>query len=691
MGVMNKMRESTGAILWILVLAFGGLWVLQDSGVFDVITGGRSGRIIGRVDGEPIDSELFSNAVEQQLQGYQQQGIEVSNAMRLQAQNAVFEGLVDNALLEREMDRLGIAVTDEEVYDLITGPRPDPTIAQYFPDGVGGVDRAALQQVAQDPQYAPQLSAIEEQVRRNRRQAKLGALLGASVVVSDQAVAAEFVRQQRQASGRFVALRYADVPDDQVTVTDADLRRYYRENQSTFERKRTYQVEYVAFEKAPTAADSARALGELSRLAPGLAQAADPSAFARSQAFGAEAEATFTSAADLAPELATAVYSDLRVGRVVGPVVAGGQAVVARITGVRPAAQPVVRARHILLPVNAAEAARTLRGRIERGEITFAEAARQSSIDESNKMQGGELGWFGRGRMVAEFERAAFDAPVGQVVGPVQTQFGQHLVLVESRATQEPELVQITRPVEADFSEVQNRAEDWVVINLEGERRDFSEAAQEAGLVTTQLTIEEDQPYVPSLQVGRELFRFLRRARVGSVSEPFDAGDRFVIVRVAEILPEGVTPFDDVRDQVEAAVLTEKKREVQSRRLTEALATAGGDLARLAPAVGSAVQTVEAATLANPTLIGFGREPRAVGALFGLQPGQRSGVVEGDAAVFVVETTGLRGATDAELTAERRTELRNQIAAQRRQQLVQQWLRGLRDQAEVEDFRNDLL
>jgi len=689
MGVMNKMRESTGAVLWILVLAFGGLWVLQDSGVFDVITGGRSGRAIGTVDGEPIDAELFSNAVEQQLQGYQQQGIEVSNAMRLQAQNTVFDGLVDNALLEREMERLGIEVSNDEVYDLITGETPDPLIAQVFPDGQGGVDRAALQQVASDPQYAEQLTAIEEQVRRNRRQAKLGALIGASVVASDAEVQAAFVRQSRQASGRFVALRYADVPDDQVEVTDADLRDYYRDHEDEFERPRTYQVEFVSFLKQPTAEDSTRALGELRTMAGPLAQAADPSAYARSQSAGAEATAAYVSAADLAPELASALYSDLRVGRVVGPVVAGGQAVVARITGVRDAATPIVHARHILL--TDAAAANALKARITSGQISFADAARQNSTDESNKAQGGDLGWFGRGRMVAEFERAAFDAPVGQVVGPVQTQFGQHLILVESRATQEPELVQITRPVEADYTEIQNRAEDFVVVNIEGEERDFTEAAQEAGLTTTQLTVEEDQPYVPSLQVGRELFRFLRSSEVGDVSEPFDAGDRFAVVRVIEILEEGVTPFDEVRDQVEAAVLLEKKREVQAARLAEALESSGGDLTRLAAAAGSAVQTADAVTMQNPMLVGFGREPRAVGAMFGLQPGQRSGVVEGDAAVYVVQTTALRGATDAELTDAKKTEIRTQLVAQSRQQLIQQWIRGLRDEADVEDFRNELL
>ena len=180
MGVMNKMRERTGFILWLLVAAFGGLWVLQDSGFFDAITGNRGGgRNIATVDGIPVEAELFNNRVEQQVQGYQQQGVDVTNAIRQQIETQTYDELVTNALIEREMDRLGIGVTDDEVFQLINGDTPDPLIAQVFSDGQGGVNRARLAEAAAstDPEVVQQLGAIEEQVRRNRRTAKLQALV----------------------------------------------------------------------------------------------------------------------------------------------------------------------------------------------------------------------------------------------------------------------------------------------------------------------------------------------------------------------------------------------------------------------------------------------------------------------------------------------------------------------------------
>ncbi|MDT0630671.1 peptidylprolyl isomerase [Rubrivirga litoralis] len=686
---MNSIRERAGGVLvGVLVVAFGGLWALQDSGAFDNVGRGRDGRTIGTVDGVAIDGELFNNAVQQQVQAYQAQGVPVSNGLQAQIENQVFDALVDNALVEREMDRLGIQVTDDEVYELIEGPNPDPLILQVLGDGQGGVDRAALQQVVEDPQYTEQLIAIEEQVRRNRRQAKLAALIGASARVSDAEVDAAFVRQNRRAGAEFVALRYADVPDSEVQVSDDDLRDYYRTHEADYERPATYAVEYVAFPKTPTAEDSARATDELRGLVADFRTAPDPVSFARRNSFGGEVEAQYVGAGDLPAALATAVFQNPTAGRVVGPVVAGGQAYVARITGVRPASEPSLRARHILLPAGQAERAREVKQQIESGQLSFEQAARQFSTDESNKDRGGELGWFGRGQLNPEFEQAAFAAPLGQVVGPVETPYGVHLIEVEDRADQEVELVRVSRPVEGDIDRVMGEAEDFQAF-LDLEDQDFAEAARERGTAPTETQIQADQIGIPGLEVGRELNRFLRRASEGAVSDPIDAGDSFIVVRLVDERPEGVAPFDEVRDQIESAVLLDKKEAVQKEKLQQALAA--GSLPGIAQAAGTDVERASDLSLADPVVPQFGREPRAVGAAFGLQPGQRSGVIGGDQAAFVVRTTSLVGGTDAELTPELREQIRQQLLQQKRQRVLQAWLEGLRDDAEVDDFRDDLL
>lgn len=86
-----------------------------------------------------------------------------------------------------------------------------------------------------------------------------------------------------------------------------------------------------------------------------------------------------------------------------------------------------VRAQHILVATQ--EEAAKVKSEIESGTITFEDAAKKYSQCPS-KANGGDLGYFGRGMMVKEFETASFDGETGKVSNPVQTQFGWHLIKV---------------------------------------------------------------------------------------------------------------------------------------------------------------------------------------------------------------------------------------------------------------------
>jgi parvulin-like peptidyl-prolyl isomerase len=92
-----------------------------------------------------------------------------------------------------------------------------------------------------------------------------------------------------------------------------------------------------------------------------------------------------------------------------------------------PRVQEQVNARHIL--VNEEAIALAVLEDLEAGE-TWEELALEFSEDLSNKEQGGDLGWFTRGIMIPEFEEAAYAAEIGEIVGPVQTAFGWHIIQV---------------------------------------------------------------------------------------------------------------------------------------------------------------------------------------------------------------------------------------------------------------------
>ena len=90
-----------------------------------------------------------------------------------------------------------------------------------------------------------------------------------------------------------------------------------------------------------------------------------------------------------------------------------------------------VKAQHILVTDEAT--ANKIKADILSGTMSFDDAAAKFSIDTSNATSSGELGWFKHGTMVQEFENASFNATVNELIGPVQSQFGSHLIKVEDK------------------------------------------------------------------------------------------------------------------------------------------------------------------------------------------------------------------------------------------------------------------
>jgi len=132
------------------------------------------------------------------------------------------------------------------------------------------------------------------------------------------------------------------------------------------------------------------------------------------------------------------------------------------------AASPELRARHILLDTQ--EEAIAVVAELEGGR-DFAETAQERSTGPSGP-SGGDLGFFGRGRMVKEFEDAAFELEVGQVSVPVQTQFGWHIIKVEEmRQTPPPPFEQVAGQIQQQlmreqYDSVVNELKNTAVIEI---------------------------------------------------------------------------------------------------------------------------------------------------------------------------------------------------------------------------------
>ncbi|WP_369407537.1 peptidylprolyl isomerase [Rhodothermus marinus] len=201
-----------------------------------------------------------------------------------------------------------------------------------------------------------------------------------------------------------------------------------------------------------------------------------------------------------------------------------------------------------------------LKRQLEQG-ADFATLAREHSDDPGSARRGGDLGWFGRGRMVEPFEEAAFSAPIGRVVGPVETRFGYHLIEVTGRSNVEVQIADLAMrlaPSLATLNRIQERMEDLAYYAEES--GDFEGEAQRMGLQVQEMRVEEDQQFLPGIGQSRAILNFLAGADEGDVSQVIELDDRFIVLQLVEVIPEVSLLRGSARGDPPACVAGEEER-----------------------------------------------------------------------------------------------------------------------------------
>ncbi|MEZ4702913.1 MAG: peptidylprolyl isomerase [Rhodothermales bacterium] len=687
------MRENTKYVLYFLVLSFGVLWMLQDTGMFDVV--GSTGTDIIVVDGDAISYEQYRNVLDNQLEIYQRNnGESMSPQMLDNTRDMVYNQLVDGLLIEHEMDRLGITVTDEELYDLVLGDNPHPMVVSTpaFSDGQGGVDRNLIRSYLEDAEASQSWVVFEEQLRDVRRREKLQKLMEATVHVSNQDVEDEYQRRNRKVNTRYIALRYAAVPDDSIAFADRDVRRYYDEHREDFKQKETYTLKYVSVPRVPSKEDTLAILNELEQLKTNFAQAENDSLFLSRYASDIPYSSAFFRADDLDKEIAGLVYDDLTPGRIVGPLLVGDSYRMIKIQATRPGDEVSIRARHILFRVagsddnaknQARQQATEVRDRIRRGE-DFATMAKLYSSDNSNASKGGDLGWFGRGAMVEPFDKAAFDARVGQVVGPVETNFGYHLIEVLARSNEEVQLAvyaqRVTPSIDTESSIIE-RLDDLLYFATEAD--DFAGEAERRNLTVSEVQVQKDQAFIPGIGNSRMLHNLMEAGKVGALSEVVELDNSFILAQLVDVKPEGYRSFEEVKAEIEPRAKLAMKEEIQYKKLADAVAAGGFEGA--AAALGTTHRVASLVTYNTRAVSELGNDLAFKGTVLAMDQGETSGVIKGANAAFIVQVTEV--VAPPALGDAQREQLRNELLTQRRQLVTSQWLTALREQADVDDRR----
>jgi peptidyl-prolyl cis-trans isomerase D len=269
-----------------------------------------------------------------------------------------------------------------------------------------------------------------------------------------------------------------------------------------------------------------------------------------------------------------------------------------------------VKAQHILFKTQGKtpeeiekikDKAREVLERAKKGE-DFGALAKQFSED-STASAGGDLGDFGRGQMVPEFERVAFSLGVGAISDLVQTQFGIHIIKVngkqEARERPFEEMKEAIRPI-VETRKAEQKASDLAqqaAVDLVSNKNLEAVAAKYGAQVKETPLMEQNQP-IPELGNAAELQRRMYMMNKDEIGTSIQVDRGYVIPQLTEIAPSHPASFDEARSRVLADVKSEKAKQfaADKAKQVEDLLKNGKDLAAAAKTVGAEIKTSDMLT-----------------------------------------------------------------------------------------------
>ena len=596
--MMSTMRKNTATILWILVFAF------IATIIFSWGMGGFKGKfepgVLAKVNGVKITRDQYDQALQNRF-NYERQISETGQIEEnrvTQLRSEVWEGLVNEILLNQAREKAGIVVSDREVA-LSVKQNPPASIVNSpnFVDSLGQFNWDFYHTVLSDPQNVDFVISLEQNVRQQLLQQKMLARIASVDHVSNLEARQSYIQNNTKGMATYLLLNYRDYMIDTTSITDDMLRTEYRSRQDEFKLDENRVVEIVTIPDEPSREDS----------------------------------------------------------------------------------------------LDAQRLMQHIKDRIAQGD-SFEEMAKEYSEDGSAS-DGGDLGWFGKGRMVKPFEAAALEADIGELVGPVESQFGLHLIRVDDKRKDdkgEPEvkarhiLVRIERSPET-LEDIRNRADAF---REEADEQGFHEAARIFNLEVDTLSKVTPGGYVPTIGRNQAANEFLFNRPNGDISPVYSYRQGFAVMRVIKVNKESVKPFEDVRETLMKDLQKEQQfdRAEQTADSIYTLIQAGEGLEAIAEERGVELTTTKREFKVGEYIPNVGRDPMFSVAALSLEEGGIATPVKGDKGYYIIRLDS-KTAPDMSNWDEIREEEMGKIYSQRQNIVLNAWIEQQREDAKIEDFR----
>lgn len=636
--MLKTMRESFHQLKWTL---FAVIIVFILGFVF-FSGGGSASRdpgstVVAKVGGETITAIDFDRQYRTYLDRQQSmyQGNlspELIRAMDLPRQ--VLDGMIERMLRLESAKRVHLKVSDEEVAEMIRSFKGLQDEKGQF---IGQEKYERLLATQRPPMSVQQ---FEDQVREDLLLNKYSMLVKSSVLVSDADVQREFASRNDKASIEYIKIPTARL-DTAGEPTDADLKGYYDKHKERYKTAEQRRIKYLLVERAKVRAKTVVPDAEL------------------------RAEYESRKASFAVPEQVVAAHILIKADAAKGAT-----------------ADAEARAK-----------AEKIAERAKKGE-DFAKLANENTDDPSGKGSGGTLPPFSKGQMVPEFEQAAFSMAPGEIRGPVQTQFGYHIIKLISK---NPPRTRAFEEVRAQLSsELADKRAD-----ADTERRGKALAEKIRGLSSTSddelRKLQDDavtyntsewiakgEPITglgANATAGAEAWTL----KIGQISkDPISTPRGPAFIKPAEERPAGVPPFQEIKTKVSADFVADRReKEAQEKLAPVAKELASG--ATLASLAGRYETEVKTTPEFGPggNIPEIGNAPALATAVFQTAQGQAGPPVSVPGG-FVLFRVLKRTTAEPSLLTTQKPEILDSLREKEAERLLRSYLLQMRTEKRVE-------
>ncbi len=280
MSVLEKIRNKTGLLVGIIAVALV-IFVLEGALNSGKSLFGTNERTVGTIAGKNIDYNEFQAKLNAAIQNYEQNGQKVDEQTKQGLVDQVWNEFLANNVLKVSYTKAGIAISDDELYDLmVTHPHQivvsqltDKQTGKAYPNFAkadGSLDPAKLAGFAQQmtPEQEAYWKKVEDYVHDTRMAEKYNNLLKKGLYITEAEGKAEFEKQSTAYNVNYVAKRYSTVSDSAIKVSDDDIQNYYSNHTYLFQNpETTRKIDYVAFDAYATPEDIADIKKQLADIA----------------------------------------------------------------------------------------------------------------------------------------------------------------------------------------------------------------------------------------------------------------------------------------------------------------------------------------------------------------------------------------------------------------------------------------